>query len=268
MTDSDRIRITRAEGVVEIALNRPDKRNAWDMAMFDALTRAGEALAGEEGLVAVILHGAGGHFSAGLDMAMFAAMGADMAALRAEILGPPAETPPRANRFQRPCTVWAEVPAPVIAAVEGVAFGAGLQLALGADLRILAPDARLSVMEARWGLIPDMGISQTLPPLMPADRALDLILSAREVGAEEALAIGLATSIAPHPLVAARAMAAALAEVSPGVRAGAKRLVRAGWQGNPAALRLEAEIQAALIGSPDQMEAVAARLSRRPPRFG
>ena len=115
---------------------------------------------------------------------------------------------------------------------------------------------------------PTMGSPQMLPALMRADQALELILSAREVGADEALALGLATRIAPDPLTAARQMAAALAQVSPGVRSGAKRLVRGAWHTNPAALRLEAELQAALIGSPDQIEAVTARLSKRAPRFG
>jgi enoyl-CoA hydratase/carnithine racemase len=174
----------------------------------------------------------------------------------------------QANRFQRPCTVWAEVPVPVIAAISGPCFGAGMQLALGADLRIAGPDAALSVMEAKWGLVPDMGITQFLPRLMPADRALELMLTARVVEATEAAALGLVTRLADDPLAEARALADRLCTVSPDVLRGAKRLVAAGWWQNPAALRAEAEIQAALMGGPNQLEAVQAAIQRRPARYG
>jgi enoyl-CoA hydratase/carnithine racemase len=157
---------------------------------------------------------------------------------------------------------------PVIAVIEGVAFGAGLQLALGADFRICAPDARLSVMEARWGLIPDMGISQTLPRLMRADLAKELILSARQIDAPEAQALGLVTRLADDPLAQARAMAEGFAQVSPDVLRAGKRLVEQTWTAPPGAgLRVEAELQADLIGSPNQIEAVMAGMAKRAPRF-
>ncbi|MFN3938357.1 MAG: crotonase/enoyl-CoA hydratase family protein [Gemmobacter sp.] len=259
MTDTDRVSVTRTDGIAEVRLDRPEKRNAMDLATFDALAAAGAALKEDPDLRAVILHGAGEAFCAGIDLAEMAAMAARLPALKAEMLAPPEGRP---NRFQAPCTIWAELPVPVIAAVHGVAYGAGLQLALGADIRILAPDARLSVMEARWGLIPDMGISQSLPRLMRADQALDLMLTARVVGADEALALGLATAIAADPLAEARARAKACAAQSPGVLTGAKRLVQAAWRTDPAALRLEAELQAALIGSPDQVAAVMRGMRR------
>jgi enoyl-CoA hydratase/carnithine racemase len=267
MTDDrdQTIRVELRDGVAEVVLNRPDKMNAMDLPMFDALAEAGERLARTPGLRAVILCGAGATFCAGLDTGQMAALAGRLDTLRQDLLQPPAGRAD--NRFQRPCTVWSEVPVPVIAAIRGVAFGAGLQLALGADLRIAAPDARLSVMEARWGLIPDMGLTRALPRLMRADQALELMLSARVVDAAEAVALGLVTRLAEDPLAEARALAGRLAGVSPQVLAGAKRLVAAAWGERPEALRLEAELQAAIIGSPNQIEAVTARLSGRAPRF-
>lgn len=260
-----RVRITRNGPVAEVMLDRPDKRNAMDAAMFAALSEAGESLRGAAGLRAVVLHGAGAGFCAGIDTALLMEFAADLDALKAEMLSPP---PGHPNRFQHPCTIWADLPVPVIAAVHGVAFGAGLQLALGADFRILAPDARMSVMESKWGLIPDMGLTRFLPGLVRADQAKDLIMTARIVEPPEAVTLGLATRIAADPLAAAREMAAALAERSPEAVQGAKRLVNACWPGGTEGLRLEAELQAALIGSPNQIEAVMAGMQKRSPRFG
>lgn len=265
MIQSDRVTITRNGAVAEVRLDRPDKRNAMDMAMFDALVAAGTALKAETGLRAVILHGAGAAFCAGIDTAEFAAMARRLPEVRAEMLAPP---PGQANRFQRPCTIWAELDVPVIAALHGVAFGAGLQLALGADFRIAAPDIRLSVMEARWGLIPDMGLTQSLPRLLRADLAKELILTARIVEAPEAVALGLVTRLAADPLAEARTMAEGFCKVSPEVLAAGKRLVEDTWTAPPGAgLRREAELQAALIGSPNQIEAVMAGVQGRAPRF-
>ncbi|MFN3647380.1 MAG: crotonase/enoyl-CoA hydratase family protein [Gemmobacter sp.] len=260
-----RLIVTRDGPVAEVMLNRPDKRNALDLGLFDALSAAGESLKAAPGLRAVILHGAGPAFCAGIDTAEFMAMAQRLAAVRAEMLAPPAG---QANRFQRPCTVWAELDVPVIAAVQGVCFGAGLQLALGADFRLAAPDARFSVMEARWGLIPDMGITQSLPRLMRADLAKELILTARVVEAPEAAALGLVTRLEPDPLTAARALAARFAQVSPDVLRAGKRLVEATWTLPPGAgLRHEAQLQADLIGSRNQIEAVMAGMAGRAPAF-
>lgn len=260
-----RLTVTRDGPVAEVMLNRPDKRNALDMGLFQALVAAGEALKGAPGLRAVILHGAGTAFCAGIDTAEFMAMAGRLAAVKAEMLEPP---PGQANRFQRPCTIWAELDVPVIAAVQGVCFGAGLQLALGADFRLVAPEARFSVMEARWGLIPDMGITQSLPRLMRADLAKELILTARVVEAPEALALGLVTRLEADPLAAARAMAARFAQVSPDVLRAAKRLVEDTWTLPPGpGLRREAELQADLIGGRNQIEAVMAGMAGRRPDF-
>jgi len=261
----DRVSITIDDGIAEVVLNRPDKLNAWDRAMFDAVSDAGERLKAEPGLRAVILSGAGRGFSAGLDTSSFTAGAQGLAALRSE-LGQGVHGGV-ANRFQHPCTVWADVPVPVIAALHGPVYGAGLQLALGADLRIAAPSARLSIMEAKWGLVPDMGLTRLLPRLMPADRALDLMLTARVIDAVEAQGLGLVTRLADEPLTEARALARAIAARNPEAVRGIKALVGTAWPGSEAHLTLEARLQAPILGSPNQIEAVMAEMQGRPPRF-
>jgi len=261
----DRVSITIEGGIAEVTLNRPDKLNAFDTAMFAAVAEAGERLMAEPGLRAVVLTGAGRGFCAGIDTAQLGAFARDIAAIKAEMLNPPAGQ--AANRFQRPCTVWADLPVPVIAALHGVCFGAGMQLALGADIRIAGPDARLSIMESRWGLVPDMGLTKLLPGLMRADQALELILSARVLDAAEAQALGLVTRLADDPLAAARDTARAIAARSPEAARGAKALVRAAWPGGDAHLALEARLQAAIMGSANQIEAVMAGMQKREPHF-
>lgn len=265
----DRVRVTVAEGIAEVELNRPDKLNAWDAAMFDAVSAAGLRLKAEPGLRAVVISGAGRGFSAGLDTASFAGGPDELAAMRAALAVPMHGS--AANRFQHPCTVWAEVPVPVIAAIHGMAFGAGLQLALGADLRLAAPSARLSLMEMHWGLIPDMGAARALPRLMPADRALELMATARVIEGPEAAALGLVTRLADEPLTEARALARALADRNPEAVRALKALVGAAWPGGgaqgDAALALEAALQAPILGSANQIEAAMAAMARRPARF-
>lgn len=262
---NDRVTIAIQDGIAEVTLNRPDKLNAFDTAMFAAVSAAGERLREEPGLRAVILTGAGRGFCAGLDTGMLMEFARDLNALRAEIVTPPEGR--AANRFQHPCTVWADLPVPVIAALHGVCFGAGMQLALGADLRIAAPDTQLSIMETRWGLIPDMGLTKLLPGVMRADQALELILTARVIAATEAQSLGLITRLADDPLETARETARAIAARSPEAIRGAKALVRAAWPGGDAHLALEARLQAAIIGSPNQIEAVMAGMQKRAPTF-
>lgn len=262
---TDRLAITIEDGIAEVALARPDKLNAMDEAMFAALSDAGNRLAATEGLRAVILYGQGKGFCAGIDTGLLMAFAARIDELRAEIVTPlPGQA---ANRFQHPCTVWADLPVPVIAALHGPVFGAGLQLALAADIRLAAPEARFSIMEAKWGLIPDMGLSKLLPGVMRADQALELILTARVIDAPEAARIGLITRLADEPLTEARALARAIAARNPEAARGAKALVRQSWPGGDAQLALEARLQAAIIGSPNQIEAVMAEMQKRPPRF-
>ena len=196
-----RVTVTIADGVADVRLNRPDKRNALDPAMFAGLVGTGERLKSEPGLRAVVLSGAGPDFCAGLDFGSFRAM-RDGERLSAQADLPPGHGPARATG-QRAAYVWTEIPVPVIAAVTGNALGGGLQIALGADIRIVAPDARLSVLEIRWGLVPDMTGTQLLPELVGRDVAKELTFTGRIVRGEEAVWRGLATWVDPDPHQAA-----------------------------------------------------------------
>jgi enoyl-CoA hydratase/carnithine racemase len=266
-TDSaGRVTVTLIGAVADVRLNRPEKRNALDPAMFEALVATGERLKSQPGLRAVVLSGAGPDFCAGLDFASFQAMRAGMR-LSATAQLPAADGPAKATG-QRAAYVWAEVPVPVIAALRGNALGGGLQIALGADIRIVAPDARLSVFEVAWGLIPDMTGTQLLPELVGRDVAKELTYTARIVSGEEAVRIGLATRTDPDPLAAALAMAKEIAGRSPHAIRAAKRLLDlAGRTDLASGFAAEQEEIRALIGSPNQVEAVTARLEKRDPRF-
>jgi enoyl-CoA hydratase/carnithine racemase len=266
-TDSaGRVTVTLTGGVADVRLNRPEKRNALDPAMFEALVATGEQLKSQPGLRAVVLSGEGPDFCAGLDFASFQAMRTGMR-LSATAQLPAADGPAKATG-QRAAYVWAEVPVPVIAALRGNALGGGLQIALGADIRIVAPDARLSVFEVAWGLIPDMTGTQLLPELVGRDVAKELTYTARTVSGEEAVRIGLATRADPDPLAAALAMAKEIAGRSPHAIRAAKRLLDlAGRTDLASGFAAEQEEIRALIGSPNQVEAVTARLEKRDPTF-
>ena len=265
---TQRVTVEITEGVADVRLARPDKRNALDMAMFAALVSTGERLKSEPGLRAVVLSGEGPDFCAGLDFGEFQAMrdGRQVGVLSAAGL-PPATGPARATG-QRAAYVWAELPVPVIAAVTGNALGGGLQIALGADIRIVAPDARMSVLEIRWGLIPDMTGTQLLPELVGRDVAKELTFSGRIVPGEEAVRLGLATRADPNPRQAALELARSIAGRSPHAIRSAKRLLDlAGRVDLQTGFAAEQQDIKALIGSPNQVEAVAAEFERRPPQF-
>jgi enoyl-CoA hydratase/carnithine racemase len=254
------------DNIATVTLNRPAKKNAMSFEMMAELVQTAQTLAATDGLRAVILTGADNCFCSGIDLQSLMSMAPEMDKVRDDILNPPKGR--TANRFQAPVTVWSTLPVPVIAALEGVAYGAGAQLALGADFRITASDAKLSIMEAKWGLIPDMGISQSLPKLMRADAAMELIMTGRVVDANEALNLGLITRIADAPMDAALTFAETLKTKSPDALKAAKKLVNGTWGGGAAGLKLEAELQAAIIGQPNQMEMVMAAMAKRAPKFG
>ena len=260
---AERVRIEIADLVATVTLARADKHNALDAGMFAGLIAAADRLRTEPGVRAVVLHGEGKSFCSGLDVASFMSgpMSFD------ELLGRPEGQ--LANIAQRVATDWAAVPVPVIAAIHGNCFGGGLQIALGADLRIAAPGAQLSVMEVKWGLVPDMGITQTLPRLLGIDRAKELTFTGRRVGGVEAERLGLVTSLADDPLAAARTLAAEIAGRSPDAIRAAKLLYDRAWAGLPAAeaLRLETELQVGLMGAPNQIAAVTAAMTGEPGAF-
>ena len=258
---SERVRIDVADHVADVALNRPDKHNALDGAMFTGIVAAAEEVASTPGVRAVVLHGEGPSFCSGLDVASLMSSGVSVD----ELLD---RNGRRANLFQRTCTDWIDLPVPVIAAIHGACFGGGLQIALGADIRIAAPDARLCVMEGKWGLVPDMGITSTLPRLVRLDVAKELTYTARVLSGPEAAELGLVTRVADDPLAAARALAAEIAGRSPDAVRAAKRLYDTAWHA-PAeeGLLLETELQRALIGSPNQIASVQAGMGGEPARF-
>ncbi|HZG92600.1 MAG TPA: crotonase/enoyl-CoA hydratase family protein [Pseudonocardia sp.] len=262
----ERVRVTTEDGVADVRLNRPDKRNALDPAMFEALVRTGTALAADPSLRAVVLSGEGPDFCAGLDFGSFRAM-ATGERLSASAQLPEPTGPARATG-QRAAHIWAEIPVPVIAAVRGNALGGGLQVALGADIRIVAPDAVLSVLEVQWGLVPDMTGTQLLPELVGRDRAKELVFTGRRVSGAEAVELGLCTRSAEDPLAAALELARQIAGQSPHAVRGAKRLLDlAGRVDLATGFAAEQDEIGALIGSPNQVEAVTARFEQRPPHF-
>ena len=264
--DPDRVTIEVSGGVADVRLARPDKRNALDPAMFSSLVHAGEGLRTLPGVRAVVLSGEGPDFCAGLDFGAFAAMRSGER-MSASVQLPPADGPAKATG-QRAAHVWARIPVPVVAAVRGNALGGGLQIALGADIRIVHPDAVLGVLEIRWGLIPDMTGSQLLPELVGRDVAKDLTLTGRRVSGAEAARIGLATRTSDDPLASALETAREIAGHNPfAVRAAKRLLDGAGRQDLEAGFAAEQDEIGALIGSPNQVEAVTARFEKRDPEF-
>lgn len=265
---SDRTSITIADGIADVRLNRPDKMNALDGAMFQAIADAGEQLKGDASVRVVVLSGEGRGFCAGLDFSSFQAMAGDGGGDGGS-LGAIGDTGGRITHLgQQVAWVWQEIEVPVIAAVHGPALGGGLQIALGADIRIVAPDAKLSVLEARWGLIPDMTGTVMLRTLVGLERAKELTFTGRMVSGAEAVEIGLATQLADDPRAAALALAAELAGKSPDALRHAKRLLNLSGT-RPVAEQLADErfAMGSLIGTPNQVEATMAYFEKRAPNF-
>lgn len=260
---SERVIVTIEHGVAHVELAREEKRNGLDIEMFEALIASGERLRADRAVRAVVLSGRGKSFCSGLDWSAVLAMGPDVGQ---KLLVRGEESP--ANFVQRACWIWQELDVPVIAAIRGAAFGGGLQLALAADLRFVAKDAQLSVMEIRYGIIPDMTATKTLAKLARPDVARELVWTGRIVHADEAVAIGLATRVEEDPIAAALETARNIAKRSPhAIRAG-KHLFRAADELDvKSAFLLETELQRSLFGSPNQMEAAQAAMMKREPSF-
>jgi enoyl-CoA hydratase/carnithine racemase len=262
----DRIRLTIGDGIADVRLNRAAKMNALDPAMFLAIAEAGLRLREDRSLRAVVLSGEGRAFCAGLDAERIVSVTAGGNLLPFADLAEASHGV--ANWAQHIVWLWHELPVPVIAAVHGVAFGGGFQLALGADLRYVAPGTLLSVTETKWGLVPDMAGTQLMRHLARDDVVRELTYTARTFSAEEALVYGFATRLVEEPRNAAMATARDIAGRSPDAIRAAKRLLnqavacdtRAGF----AAERTE---QGRLLGRPNQVEAAKANLEKRPPRF-
>ncbi|NEW86052.1 crotonase/enoyl-CoA hydratase family protein [Rhodopseudomonas sp. WA056] len=266
---NDRVSVTITDGVADVRLVRVDKMNALDAAMFEALVSTTERLAQDKSVRAVVLSGEGKAFCAGLDMGRFAAMkesggngipGGEFRDLTKRTHG-------QANAPQQAVWGWRMLPVPVIAAVHGVAFGGGCQLALGADIRLMAPDARMSIMEIKWGLVPDMAGTPILATLLRDDVLRELTYTGRVVDAQEAVSLGLATKVVDDPYQAALAMAREIAGKNPDAIRAAKRMMNKLSIDPGPALLAESVEQQKLIGSPNQTEAVRANLEKRAPNF-
>ncbi|MCZ4269496.1 crotonase/enoyl-CoA hydratase family protein [Rhodobacteraceae bacterium G21628-S1] len=261
--ENARVSVEIRDHVAHVTLTRADKMNAVDKHMLAAVIQAAKEVAASDAR-AVVLSGEGKSFCAGLDVMSFAAMGQmqDTGWIMDRTEGD-------ANDFQAVAMMWRALDIPVIAALQGATFGAGLQIALGADMRIAAPDAKLAVMEMKWGLIPDMGGMALLPQLVRSDVLRMLTYTATPVEAEQAERWGLVTEVADDPLARAQALAAEIAGKGPNAIRAAKRLIAYAESGANAAevLLRESEEQAALIGKPEQMEVVMANMQKRPPVF-
>ncbi|MEX5563176.1 crotonase/enoyl-CoA hydratase family protein [Pseudophaeobacter sp. 1A16562] len=257
-----RVSVEYKDHIAHVTLTRGDKMNALDDEMIKGIIAAGHEVAASKAR-AVVLAGEGKAFCAGLDLMSFAKMGQ---------MDPEewlmARSFDDANEVQEVAMAWRRVPVPVIAAVQGVCFGGGLQLALGADIRIAASDARFSVMEMKWGIVPDMGGMALLPRLLRSDVLRRLTYTAEVFEAPQALDWGLVTEVSDDPLAAAQALAAEIAGKNPeGIRA-AKRLIGVAETADQATVLMEeSREQVALIGTPNQMEAIAAQMQKRPPQF-
>jgi enoyl-CoA hydratase/carnithine racemase len=252
---TDRVTITATDQIADVRLTRADKMNAIDPAMFKEIGAAIDSLADRKDVRCVVLSGEGKAFCAGLDMASMAAGGS----------GTGAERNDQGSILPQHVTWgWRNLPMPVIAAVHGVAFGGGFQIMSGADIRIAAPGTRFAIRETYWGLVPDMAGFPIWRGLVRDDVLRELVYTAREFDADEALHHGFITRIADDPHAAAMELARDIATKSPHAIRGAKRLCNMAHDADPRAMLLaETREQMAVIGKPNMMEAVAANMGKR-----
>lgn len=255
------VTVTITDHVADVRLNRPEKLNALNPAMFEQIADSARQLTSDRSVRAVVLSGEGRAFCAGLDLASMQMDEAFVAAFKQGSASYP-------NYYQAPGYLWKQLPVPVICALHGAAYGGGLQIALGADIRIAHPAAQLSVMEIKWGIIPDMSATQTLRDLVRLDVAKQLTFSGDIIDGERAAELGLVTQLSDDPLAAALEMAHTIAEKNPQAIALAKGLLEQSWHGcSEAGLKLEERLQGEVIGSSSQHEAIAAQMEKRPAQF-
>jgi enoyl-CoA hydratase/carnithine racemase len=263
----NRITLSIEQGVAQVRFIRADKMNALDAQMFQAIVEVGEKLRAADDLRVVVLSAQGKAFCAGLDTANFVAMaGGDSGEVARNPLA--TRTHGMANLPQHAAWMWRELPVPVIAAVHGVALGGGFQIALGADMRYATPDAKMSIMEIKWGLVPDLAGTQLLRHLVRDDVARELTYTGRVFTGREALAMGLVTRVCEDPLAEALATAREIAGRNPdAIRADKRLLNQARYLGMEEGLLAESVEQDAIIGQPNQVEAVMAELEKRPAKY-
>lgn len=260
---SDLVSYDVRDNVAHVVLNRPDKLNALTLDMLDDLERAAKRASKDKSLRAVLLYGAGESFSAGLDFASTAKQTARVAKTFV-----PRPLSGNANGFQGPAWAWRGVGVPVIAVVTGHCFGGGLQIALGADFRIVTPDAQFSIMESKWGLIPDMSASASLSQLVRIDVAKRLTMTGEIFDAAYAAEVGIVTEVADDPHAAAALLIDQIAQRSPDAVASAKALFERTWEnGSRWSFPIEQFLQAQLLRGKNSAIARKAGLSRSTPTF-
>jgi enoyl-CoA hydratase/carnithine racemase len=259
-----RVQVTYENHIAQVRLTRADKMNAVDQEMIDAIIAAGREVAASDARVAVI-SGEGRAFCAGIDITGLSGM---MGKEPADVLMPRSHGEGTTNQWQEVAMAWARLEIPVIAAIHGVCFGAGIQLALGCDIRIAAPGTKFAVMEMKWGIVPDMGGMVLLPKLVRSDVLRRLTYTAAPVESDQAERWGLITEIAEDPLASALSLAEMIAGKSPSAIRAAKRLIEIA-ESAPAeeVLLAESRLQSDLIGKPEQMEVIAAEMQKRPAVF-
>jgi enoyl-CoA hydratase/carnithine racemase len=257
---SERVRVTGEGTLAYVALTRPDKHNGMDVAMLKAVVKAQGQVRKLRDARAVVIHGEGPSFCAGLDFKSMLGDPLTFTRMYMELWTA------RRNLFQAWSMGWRELGLPVIAAIHGNCFGAGIQLALGADIRIATPDARISVMETKWGLVPDMGGITLLRELVRIDVAKELAMTGRILSGSEAHALGLITHLSDDPLAHARRIAAEVETRSPDAVAAAKLLVQEAWcESESGALSAERRWQRRLIGFKNQRIAVSRNQGKNGP---
>lgn len=270
---NDRIELTIENHIATVRLARADKMNALDSKMFDALTITGEKILNTQEVRVVILTGDGGNFCAGLDKSTFESVlqqasnsGSSQSDIAASNLSD--RTHGIANLAQHVVWLWRELPMPVIAAIDGVALGGGLQIALGADMRFAAADSSFSILEMKWGIVPDMSSTQIMRHLVRDDIIRELTYTARIFSAQEAKQWGFITDIKDKPLEYAQSLAEKIANQNPHAIRGAKQIIdKANYQSAAEGLLTESVIQDTIIGTPNQIEAVMSVMQKRKPVF-
>nr|WP_218131191.1 crotonase/enoyl-CoA hydratase family protein [Pseudomonas benzenivorans] len=249
--------------IATIRLNRPDKQNSVNAQLLLELTAYGKKLKSNKDIRAVIIVGNGESFCSGMDLKEILAGG-----VMSKVMAFLPLWKPFMNRYQKMSMIWRSLSVPVIAAIHGNCFGAGLQIALGADIRFAEPNAQLSIMESQWGLVPDMGGTVLLRELLAKDVAMELTLSGRIIDARKALQLGLVTHITNDPLGDSRALALEFSERSPDALAAAKKLLIGAWSNSErSALALERLWQRRVIGKENQTISVRRRLQRSQEKY-
>ena len=264
---NDRISITMLEdGIADVRMTRVDKMNALDGAQWNALVAAIDQLKATPGLRVVVLSGEGRAFCAGLDLASLQGERDPGASSAGGTLAD--RTKGISNNAQSAAYGWRELPVPVIAAVHGVAFGAGSQIMAGADIRIVHPDTRIAIMEMKWGLVPDVGGMPLWRTQVADDVLREMIYTNREFNGVEAKEMGFATHVSDDPHAKAMEMARVIANKNPHAIRGAKRMCNAlATSSDAELLQMESDEQLKVIRTPNQMEAVMSEMQKRKPNF-